>query len=209
MKAKTASAAAVYIVLLAASATAQAADPQGDRAAPTLQRYEIDTGHSYVGFAVRHLGVATVRGKFARFSGEIMLDENDPTKSSVNVTIDASSIDTSHDRRDNDLRSANFFEVEKYPNITFTSTRIEQTADGLVLVGNLTMRDVTKEVRIPFEVTGPVVLQGRKRMGAEGTLRVNRFDYGLQWNRLQEAVPVVSDEVRIELNIEANTPRQD
>jgi polyisoprenoid-binding protein YceI len=136
-----------------------------------------------------------------------MIDENDLTNSSVSVTIDAGSIDTSHERRDNDLRSEDFFDVEQFPNVTFTSTRVEQTADGLVMVGNLTMRDVTREVRIPFEVTGPVELQGRKRVGAEGTLRINRFDYGLQWNRLQEAIPVVGDEVRIELNIEAVTPR--
>lgn len=172
-------------------------------------RFDIDPSHSYVGFTVRHLGVSNVKGKFTRFSGHIMLNESDVTRSTVSVTIETGSIDTSNERRDNHLRSGDFFEAETYPNLTFVSSGIEETADGLVLVGNLTIRDVTKEVRIPFELAGPVTTEsGRKRMGAEGTLRVNRFDYGLQWNRLQEAVQVVGDEVRIELNIEANTPRQ-
>lgn len=176
---------------------------------PDLVRFDIDTNHSYVGFTVRHLGVSNVKGKFTRFDGHIMLNEADVTKSTVNVTIEAGSIDTSNERRDNHLRSEDFFEAETYPNLTFVSSRIEETADGLVLIGDLTMRDVTREVSIPFEIAGPVTTEsGRKRLGAEGTLRINRFDYGLQWNRIQEAVQVVGDEVRIELNIEANTPRQ-
>jgi polyisoprenoid-binding protein YceI len=176
---------------------------------PDPVRFDIDTNHSYVGFNVRHLGVSNVKGKFTRFSGHIMLNEADVTLSTVNVTVETGSVDTSHERRDNHLRSGDFFESEAYPNLTFVSSRIERTYDGLVLVGDLTIRDVTKEVRIPFEIAGPVTLEsGRKRLGAEGTLRVNRFDYGLQWNRIQEAVQVVGDEVRIELNIEANTPRE-
>src|SRR5690606_2411496 len=156
---------------------------------PDPVRFDIDTSHSYVGFTVRQLGVSNVKGKFTRFSGHVMLNETDVTRSSVSVTIDAGSIDTSNERRDNHLRSGDFFEAETFPTITFESTRIENTDDGLVMIGKLTMRDVTKEVRIPFEIAGPVALEnGRKRMGAEGTLRINRFDYGLQWNRIQEAV---------------------
>ncbi|HEX2166601.1 MAG TPA: YceI family protein [Longimicrobiales bacterium] len=172
-------------------------------------RFDIDQSHSYVGFTVRHLGVSNVKGKFTRFSGHIMLNETDVTQSTVNVTVETGSIDTSNERRDNHLRSEDFFEAERFPQLTFVSSRIEETADGLVLVGNLTIRDVTKEVRVPFELSGPVTTEsGRQRLGAEGTLRIDRFDYGLQWNRIQEAVQVVGDEVRIELNIEANTPRQ-
>lgn len=177
---------------------------------PDEVRFNIDPAHSYVGFNVRHLGVSNVKGKFTRFDGYIVLNETDVTKSKVSVTIETGSIDTSNDRRDEHLRSADFFEAERYGNLTFVSTRIERSPEGLVLVGDLTIRDVTKEVQIPFELAGPVTTQsGRQRLGAEGTLRVNRFDYGLQWNRIQEAVQVVGDEVRIELNIEANTPRQD
>jgi polyisoprenoid-binding protein YceI len=177
---------------------------------PDPVQFDIDQSHSYVGFNVRHLGVSNVKGKFTRFSGHIMLNEADVTQSTVNVTVETGSIDTSNERRDNHLRSEDFFEAATFPQLTFVGSSIEETEDGLVLVGNLTIRDVTKEVRIPFELSGPVTLaNGRQRLGAEGTLRVNRFDYGLQWNRIQEAVQVVGDEVRIELNVEANTPRQD
>jgi polyisoprenoid-binding protein YceI len=172
------------------------------------EKFDIDMGHSYVGFNVKHLGVSNVKGKFNEFSGSIMLDPVDITKSTVNVSVNAASIDTNNERRDADLKSANFFEVEKFPTLTFVGKRVEKTADGMVVIGDLTIRDVTKEVRIPFELTGPLAgANGRKRMGAEGTLKINRFDYGLKWNRLQETVAVVSEEVRIELNIEANTPR--
>ncbi|MBR9990740.1 MAG: YceI family protein [Gemmatimonadetes bacterium] len=177
---------------------------------PDPVRFDIDQGHSYVGFTVRHLGVTNVKGKFTRFSGHIMLNETDVTLSTVSVTVETGSIDTSNQRRDDHLRSGDFFEAETFPALTFVSSRIARAADGgLVLIGDLTIRDVTKEVSIPFEVAGPITSEsGRKRLGAEGTLRINRFDYGLQWNRLQEAIQVVGDEVRIELNIEANTPRQ-
>jgi len=172
-------------------------------------RYNVDASHSHIGFSVRHLAVATVRGNFNRFSGHVMLDEQDITRSTVQVTIEAGSIDTGNERRDADLRSASFFEVEKYPSVTFNGKRVERRGDELMLVGDLTIRDVTREVRIPFELTGPVAsANGQKRFGAEGTLRINRFDYRLQWNDLREAVPVVGDEVRIELSIEAVTPRQ-
>lgn len=195
------------IVKLGGAAAVALSVTAADRPDPV--RFDIDTNHSYVGFNVRHLAVTNVKGKFTRFSGHIMLTEADVTLSTVNVTVETGSVDTSHERRDNHLRSSDFFESEAYPNLTFVSSRIERTDDGLVLIGDLTIRDVTKEVRIPFEIAGPVTTEsGRKRLGAEGTLRVNRFDYGLQWNRIQEAVQVVGDEVRIELSIEANTPRE-
>lgn len=174
-----------------------------------MERFEIDASHSHVGFSVRHLAITNVRGNFQRFSGHIMLNEQDITKSTVNVTVEAASIDTDNDRRDADLRGAEFFETAKYPSLTFVGKRIERAGDELVLVGDLTMRGVTKEVRFPFELIGPVTsANGQKRLGAEATLRINRFDYGLKWNTLREAVPVVGDEVKIELNIEAVTPRQ-
>lgn len=197
------------VLAYAAPVMAQAAPEVAAGAAESVQRYEIDGNHSYVGFVVRHLAVANVRGKFTRVTGHVMLDENDVRNSAVSVTIDAGSIDTSNERRDNHLRSADFFDVEEFPTISFVSTGVEPTAEGFVMTGTLTIRDVTRSVSIPFELVGPVTTEsGRKRMGAEGALRVNRFDYGLQWNRIQEAVQVVGDEVRIELNIEANTPRQ-
>jgi polyisoprenoid-binding protein YceI len=176
---------------------------------PDPVRFDIDTSHSYVGFTVRHLAVSNVRGKFTRFSGHIVLNEADVTRSKVDVTIEAGSVDSSYERRDNNLRSADFFDAEQFPHIRFVGTGIEREGESLVLVGDLTIRDVTKPVRIPFELSGPVTLEsGRQRLGAEGTITLNRFDYGLQWNRIQEAVQVVGDEVKIELSVEANTPRQ-
>jgi polyisoprenoid-binding protein YceI len=195
---------AVAVVALAATSLSLTA-----ASTTTVERYDFDTAHTYIGFNVRHLAVTNVKGKFTRFSGHIMLDESDVTRSTVNVTIDAGSIDTSNQRRDDHLRSGDFFEAEGFPDLTFVGRRVERSGDDLVLVGDLTIRDVTKEVRMPFELTGPVTTSnGQKMLGAEGSLRVNRFDYGLQWNRLMEAVQVVGDEVRIELHVEARTPRQ-
>jgi polyisoprenoid-binding protein YceI len=169
-----------------------------------LERYEIDVAHSSVDFVVRHLGVTNVRGRFGRFGGHVELDAGDVTRSRVEVTIDAASVDTQNERRDNHLRSDDFFEVEAYPSLSFLGRRVERAGDGLVLVGDLTIRGVTREVRIPFELTGPVQIgANRKRVGAEGALVINRFDYGLRWNRFTEAVQVVADAVRIELSISA------
>lgn len=174
----------------------------GDVAAQ--ERFEIDASHSNVDFVVRHLGVANVRGTFGRFSGHIVLDEADVTRSTVEVTVDASSIDTRNERRDADLRGENFFEVERFPTLRFEGRQVERDGDGLVLVGDLTIRDVTREVRIPFELTGPVAIgENQRRLAAEGAVRVNRFDYGLRWNRITEAVQVVGNDVLIELRISA------
>jgi polyisoprenoid-binding protein YceI len=172
------------------------------------QRFDIDRAHTHVGFIVRHLAVANVRGRFTRFSGHIFLDESDITRSTVEVVIDAASIDTDNGRRDEHLRSDDFFDVERFPTLRFVGRRVERSGDALFLVGDLTIRDVTREVRMPFELTGPVNGGNDQRIiGAEGSLRVNRFDYGLRWNRFTEAVQVVGNEVRIELQIEARTPR--
>ena len=172
-----------------------------------VQRFEIDRTHSRVGFAVRHMGVATVRGEFRDFEGHLLLNTADITKSTVSIVIRTATIDTGNERRDNHLRSDDFFNAEQYPTITFESRRVEQGADGYVLVGDLTIRDVAKEVHIPFELNGPITLDGRQRLGAEGSVQVNRKDFKLMWNNMVEGVNVVSDDVRIELAIEAATPR--
>ena len=174
-----------------------------------VERYEFDKSHTNIGFVVRHLAVTNVRGKFNEFDGEIVLDTKDVTKSTVRVRIDAKSVDTDNQRRDDHLRSEDFFEVAKFPNITFVSNRIEKKGDQLIAHGELTIRDVTRQVSIPFELAGPVnVGRGQKKIGAEGMLTVNRFDYGLKWNRMTEAVQVVAPEIRIELQVEAQTPRE-
>lgn len=173
-----------------------------------VEEYNLDTSHTQISFVVRHLGVSNVRGKFNKFEGKIHLDESDLSKSSVRVTIDANSVDTDNERRDNHLRSEDFFEVARFPQITFVSKRVQKNGSTYEVVGDLTIRDVTREVTIPFELAGPMKsANGQKRIGAEGSLVVNRFDYGLKWNRMTEAVAVVGPEVRIELNVEAATPR--
>jgi polyisoprenoid-binding protein YceI len=188
------------LALFAATAVLTASAPL------ELEKYQIDKSHTNIGFSVRHMMVTNVKGNFRVFDGEIVLDEKDITKSSANFTIQVASVDTDHERRDNDLRSDNFFNSAQFPTMTFTSTKVEKAGDQLTLVGNLTIRDVTKEVRIPFTLVGPVTSSnGRKRIGAEGTLTINRFDYGLKYNRMAEAVAVVSPEVKIELNVEAAT----
>lgn len=173
----------------------------------TVQRFEIDRNHSRVGFAVRHMGVATVRGEFRDFEGHLLLNTEDITQSKVQVVVQTATIDTGNERRDNHLRSDDFFNAERFPTITFEGHSVERTADGHALVGNLTIRDVTKEVRIPFELNGPITLDGRQRLGAEGEVTVDRKEFKLLWNNMVEGVNVVSDEVRIELAIEAATPR--
>lgn len=171
-------------------------------------RYALDGSHTHIGFSVRHLGISNVKGKFNKFEGEIVLDEADISRSSVRVKIDPASIDTNNDRRDSDLRGEEFFDVAKFPAATFVSKRVEKKGPDLQVTGDLTIRDVTREVVIPFTMSGPLKsANGQKRMGAEGTLVINRFDYGLKWNRMTEAVAVVAPEVRIELSIEAATPR--
>lgn len=174
-----------------------------------VERYEFDKSHTNIGFVVRHLAVTNVRGKFNDFDGEILLDQKDIRKSSVRVRIDAKSIDTENERRDNHLRSGDFLEAEKFPNLTFVSKRIEKKGKQLIAHGDLTIRDVTRAVSIPFTVSGPVnVGRGQKKLGVEGSLTINRFDYGLKYNKFTEAVQVVAPEVRIELQVEAQTPRE-
>lgn len=173
-------------------------------------RYVLDRSHTTLGFSARHMLVTNVRGKFNDFSGEILLDEQNIENSSVQVTIRTASIDTDHERRDTHLRSDDFFNAELYPEITFVSKRVIDTGEGLMLVGDLTIRDNTREVTIPFELTGPVDTgQGQKRIGIAAELRVNRFDWGLKWDRaIETGGLVVSEEVTLELNIAAATPRQ-
>ncbi len=172
--------------------------------------YQIDPVHSNIGFSVRHMVISNVKGNFTDFSGTILYDDKDISKSSVNVTIKTTSINTGNQYRDNDLKSGNFFEAEKYPEITFQSTKIDKAVEGFDLIGNLTMRGVTKEVKIPFNVLGTVKdPYGNTRLGAEGTLTINRQDYGISFNKaLDNGGLVVGNEVKIDLNIEAVNKKQ-
>ncbi len=167
--------------------------------------YQIDPVHTHIGFAVRHLVINNVKGEFTDYSGTIVYDESDITNSSVEVTIKAASINTGNAKRDADLRSPNFFDVEKYPLITFKSKRVEKKGDGYRLVGDLTMHGVTREVAMPFKILGKIKDPwGNTRIGAEASLTLDRRDYGLKYaKKIDAGGLVVGNEVKIELNVEA------
>jgi polyisoprenoid-binding protein YceI len=167
--------------------------------------WEIDTAHSQSTFSVKHLVVTTVRGQFGRTAGKVQFDGKDVSTLSVEATIDATTINTREQKRDDHLRSADFFDVEKYPTITFTSKRVEAASGGkFKLVGDLTMRGVTKEVVL--DVEGPTSaitdMQGNQRVGATATTRLNRKDFNIVWNRaLDGGGVVVSDEVDVTIDL--------
>jgi len=167
--------------------------------------YEIDPHHSTIEFAVKHMLINTVRGKFKEFTGVIQLDETDLTKSSVNVTIQAAAIDTGFPRRDDDLRGPSFLDVAKFPKITFVSSRVEKHAENYFLVGPLTMHGVAREVKMPFTYNGKATDQaGITRIGMEGSIVINRQDWGISYNKvLDNGGLVAANEVQIQLDIEA------
>ncbi len=173
----------------------------------TLQgNYSIDTSHSSIGFVARHAMITKVRGAFNEFTGEAVVDGANPQASSVKVVIDVNSVDTRNEGRDGHLRSADFFDVEKYPNITFVSTKVEATDDDEVeITGDLTIKDVTKTVTIPFEFTGAATDPfGNERVGFEGDIDVNRKDWGLTWNAaLETGGMLVSEKVKLVFEISA------
>jgi polyisoprenoid-binding protein YceI len=167
--------------------------------------FTIDASHSNIGFSVRHLVISNVKGTFTDFAGTIVYDSSDVTKSSVNVTIKVASINTAVEARDTHLKSPDFFDAAKYPEITFQSTKVEKADNGLVAYGKFTMHGVTKDIAIPFAILGTTKdPQGNFRLGAEGGLTINRFDYGLAWSMLTETGGlIVGNEIKIDLNVEA------
>lgn len=164
--------------------------------------YEVDTAHSTVGFSVPILGgLSQVSGKFSDFTATIVYDEADVTKSSVVAKIKTASIDTGIERRDAHLRNPDFFDAEKYPEITFQSTRVEKKGKQFVAHGTLTMHGVSKEISIPFTVTGKNTNPDKKTVfGFSGRLTLNRRDYGIAYQN--KANPqFIGDEIQIELNL--------
>jgi polyisoprenoid-binding protein YceI len=156
--------------------------------------------------------VSTVRGSFGVFEGTISVDSEDLAKSSVEVKIDAASIDTANEQRDNHLRSADFFDVENHPEITFKSGSIKQVGDGFVAVGNLTIRGNTRLVELPFTVKGPIDDPwGNRRIGVQiEPITIDRKEFGLMWSKaLETGGLVVGDEVTIELAVAAVSPKDE
>jgi polyisoprenoid-binding protein YceI len=166
--------------------------------------YKIDPVHSSIAFKVKHMMVSDVRGTFDMFEGTINLDPKNVESSTVEVTIDATSISTKNEKRDGHLKSADFFDVEKYPTITFKSKKVTKSGDNWVAVGDLTIHGVTKEVSLPFTLSGPMSAGNASMLGVSAAAEINRMDFGVSWNKTLDAGGVVvSDKVRIELEVEA------
>ncbi|HZR27180.1 MAG TPA: YceI family protein [Terriglobales bacterium] len=168
--------------------------------------YKIDKVHSTVGFSVKHMVISSVPGRFTDFDGTVAYDEQDVTKSSVKVVIQAGSINTDNAKRDEDLRGPNFLDTAKYPTITFESKQVKKTPNGMVAVGTLTIKDVSREIELPFTVNGKVRLGSSEHLGAEAQTKINRQDYHLTFNKMIEAGPMVGDDVNINLTVEAVRP---
>src|ERR1700737_5452309 len=175
-------------------------------AAAATSTWQIDPNHSAAQFAVRHMAISTVRGAFTKVSGTVQWDDQDITKSTVEVTIDAASVDTRVADRDKDLRSDHFFDVSKYPTITFKSKRVEQAGSGkLKVTGDLTIHGTTKEVVLDVDGPTPAVKDpwGNERAAATATTKINRQDFGVKWNAtMDNGGVVVGDDVTITIDIE-------
>jgi len=171
--------------------------------------YNIDPAHSVIGFSIRHLEIAWVEGRFKDFKGTIRYDDADVTKSSVEFTAKVESIDTGVEPRNAHLRTADFFDVAKYPEMNFKSTRVERKGkDGYVLHGDFTLRGVTKQVQLPFTVTGAIKDPwGNTRFGVAAQTKLDRRDYGITWGKALESGGIdVGNEVTINLQLEAVKP---
>lgn len=168
--------------------------------------YEIDPAHTFVQFSVRHMMVSNVRGEFTKVSGTIKFDSANPANSTVEATIDAKSINTRETQRDVHLKSADFLDVEKFPTLTFRSTKVVPGSGGGKVTGDLTIHGVTHEVTL--DVEGPTQEMkdpyGKQRVGMSATAKLSRKDFGLVWNAALETGGVmVGDEVKITIDVEA------
>ena len=172
--------------------------------------WAVDPVHSEIGFSVRHLGAGKTRGKFTDFTGTLVADPKNLAKSSVTFTVQAKSVDTANTARDNHLRSPEFFDVAKFPTLSFVSTKIEKAGTSYRATGKLTIHGVTKTISFPFvtisfpfAISGPSTgMQKETRAGVEARFTVNRKDFGLTWNKLIEGTQVVGELVEISLDLE-------
>jgi polyisoprenoid-binding protein YceI len=169
--------------------------------------YSFDKAHTFIQFSVNHTGLVEVPGFFRDFTGSVNFDAKDITRSTVEFTAKATSIDTGVAGRDNHLRTADFFDVEKYPDITFKSTKVEKKGKGYLLTGDFMMKGVTKSITFPFQIAGwlPANERSGGKMGIAAITSINRRDYGVNWgsNLPGTNIPAVSDSVNISLQIEA------
>lgn len=193
---------------VAAQTGARASNAKVTYAPIPAGEYKIDPAHSTIGFAVRHYEINWVDGRFKDFEGTIRYDDKDVTKSSVEFTAKVTSIDTGVEARDKHLRTADFFEVEKYPTMTFKSTHVERKGNAFLLHGDLTLKGVTKPVHLPFSVAGAVKdPRGNTRFGVAAQTKVNRRDFGINFGGPMTGGGLsIGDEVNITLNLEVVQP---
>lgn len=168
-------------------------------AALAADEYKIDPNHSSANFTVRHAGVSTVHGRFSNVSGTITLDDANPANSKVVADIKTDSINTDNAQRDGHLKSPDFFDASKYPDIKFESTKVEKRGDQWVATGNLTIKDVTKQVELPFEMN-KAKMGPNDVLGVNSELKINRMDYHVDWNKVPG---MVGQDIKIEINVEA------
>jgi polyisoprenoid-binding protein YceI len=203
----TTTTASVVAVVPSAAATMTAKPVATVAAAPALPAadYAVDVGHSQVGFSVKHMMVSNVKGSFKKFAGNVHLDESDVSKMTVELSIETDSVDSADVKRDEHLRKPDFFDVKKFPKMTFKSSKVERAGEGYKVTGDLTIRDVTKSVEL--SVTG---LSGESkdpwggfRRGATATAKINRTDFGLKWNAaLETGGFAVGEDVMLNLEVE-------
>ena len=202
--------AAVVAAVSAQNPPAPAAAAAQKPAPPALgpNQWQIDSSHSAANFSVRHLMVSTVRGQLGRVTGTIEYDGKDVRSVKADVTIDVNGINTQNEKRDGHLRSPDFFDAANHPTVTFKSKRVEPGANGAFkLVGDLTIRGTTKEVVLDVEPPSPVIKGGRGLVtGTTATTKIKRLEYGLKYNSMVEAGPVVGDEVTITIDLEVGRP---
>ena len=189
---------------------AQTPSPQPPAAKPQLgpNQWTVDPSHSAANFSVRHMMVTTVRGQLGPIAGTVEYDGKDVRSVNADVRIDVNGMTTQNAKRDGHLRSDDFFDAANHPSITFKSKRVEPgSAGAFKLIGDLTIRGTTREVVLSVEgPTPPVKGMGGFRVGATATTKINRLEYGLKWNSMVEAGPVVSDEVSITIDLELTRP---
>ena len=161
--------------------------------------FTIDPVHSSANFSVKHLAISTVHGRFSDLSGTIVYDEKNPAKSSVKAVIKTASVNTDNAMRDKDLRSANFFDSEKYPEMRFQSTKVEKVGNQLQVTGNLTIKDVTRQVSFPITLAEGEA-RGKTRLGIDFSIALNRFDYNVSFD---STGATVGKDIKIDVSVEA------
>jgi polyisoprenoid-binding protein YceI len=175
--------------------------------AASAGEWKIDSSHSEIGFAVKHMMVSNTKGEFKKVTGGVTLDPKKPTEAKINVTIDIASINTDDEKRDGHLKGTDFFDVAKHPTATFVSKKITKGADKnkFKVLGDLTIRGVTKEVTLDTEITDVTSAWGKNIIGVHAETTINRIDYGVSWNQnLDKGGVVVGNDVKLTIDLELN-----